>query len=178
MKNTIVFFTDQQRGDTLGANGNPSGLTPNLDYYGAKGINFRNAFTPQPVCGPARSVMQTGKFATKTGCFRNKIPLDLSEWTIAKTLEANLIQTAYFGKWHLGNPDSFGSVIKPERGGYEFWLAANLLEFVSNSYDTRLYDSNNEEVRLPGYRIDAVVDAAIRYVYENQNKPFFILLYL
>ena len=76
MKNTIVFFTDQQRGDTLGANGNPSGLTPNLDYYGAKGINFRNAFTPQPVCGPARSVMQTGKFATKTGCFRNKIPLD------------------------------------------------------------------------------------------------------
>ena len=43
MKNTIVFFTDQQRGDTLGANGNPSGLTPNLDYYGAKGINFRNA---------------------------------------------------------------------------------------------------------------------------------------
>ena len=51
MKNTIVFFTDQQRGDTLGANGNPSDLTPNLDYYGAKGINFSNAFTPQPVCG-------------------------------------------------------------------------------------------------------------------------------
>ena len=178
MKNTIVFFTDQQRGDTLGANGNPSGLTPNLDYYGAKGINFRNAFTPQPVCGPARSVMQTGKFATKTGCFRNKIPLDPSEWTIAKTLGANDIQTAYFGKWHLGNPDSFGSVIKAERGGYESWLAANLLEFVSNSYDTRLYDSNNEEVRLPGYRVDAVVDAAIRYVYENQNKPFFIFISL
>ena len=108
--------------------------------------------------------MQTGKFATKTGCFRNKIPLDPSEWTIAKTLGANDIQTAYFGKWHLGNPDSFGSVIKAERGGYESWLAANLLEFVSNSYDTRLYDSNNEEVRLPGYRVDAVVDLSLIHI--------------
>ena len=106
------------------------------------------------------------------------IPLAPSEQTIAKTLEANDIQTAYFGKWHLGNPSSFGIVNKPERGGYEFWLAANLLEFVSNSYDTRLYDFNNEEVCLPGYRVDAVVDAAIRYVYENQNKPFFIFISL
>jgi arylsulfatase A-like enzyme len=178
MKNTIVFFTDQQRGDTLGANGNPSGLTPNLDYYADQGINFQNAFTPQPVCGPARSVMQTGKFATKTGCFRNKIPLDPSEWTIAKALGSNKIQTAYFGKWHLGNPNSFGKVSKKERGGYEFWLAANLLEFVSNSYDARLYDSNDQEVRLPGYRVDAVVDAAIRYIFENQNKSFFIFISL
>ena len=57
-QNLIVFFTDQQRGDTLGLYGNPSNLTPNLDYYGRRGTYFRKAFTPQPVCGPARSVMQ------------------------------------------------------------------------------------------------------------------------
>ena len=33
--NVLVFFTDQQRWDTLGCYGNPMGLTPNLDRMAA-----------------------------------------------------------------------------------------------------------------------------------------------
>ena len=174
--NLIVFLTDQQRGDTLGLYGNPSNLTPNLDYYGRRGTYFRKAFTPQPVCGPARSVMQTGKYATQTGCFRNMIPLRLTEETVAKLLAREGYQTGYIGKWHLGDPDSHGPVVEKERGGYQFWLAANLLEFVSDAYDTRLWDNQNQEVRLPGYRVDALTDAAIRFIQEHQHQPFFLFV--
>ena len=73
--NVIFFFTDQQRWDTCGLHGNPLGLTPNFDRLATAGTHARYAFTCQPVCGPARSCLQTGRYATATGCFRNRIPL-------------------------------------------------------------------------------------------------------
>jgi arylsulfatase A-like enzyme len=39
-----------------------------------------------------------------------------------------------------------------------------------------LYDNDNREVRLPGYRVDALTDAAIRYVDQHQQDPFFLFL--
>ena len=52
--NILVFFTDQQRADSCGCYGSPNGLTPFLDSLGEDGVVFENAFTCQPVCGPAR----------------------------------------------------------------------------------------------------------------------------
>jgi arylsulfatase A-like enzyme len=56
----IFFLTDQQGWDTLGLHGNRLGLTPNLDRVGTSGTHLHHCFTPQPVCGPARSCLQTG----------------------------------------------------------------------------------------------------------------------
>ena len=58
--NVLVVFTDQQRWDTCGCYGNPMSLTPNLDAMARRGTLFEHAFTPQPVCGPARACLQTG----------------------------------------------------------------------------------------------------------------------
>lgn len=45
MHNIIVYFTDQQRWDTLGLNGNPLGLTPNCDHLARSGTFFSEAVT-------------------------------------------------------------------------------------------------------------------------------------
>ena len=82
--NVIVFFTDQQRFDTTGLHGNPMGLTPNFDRYGRQGTHLFNAISCQPLCGPARSCMQTGRYATQTGCWRNHIPLPPDAETLAR----------------------------------------------------------------------------------------------
>jgi arylsulfatase A-like enzyme len=37
-----------------------------------------------------------------------------------------------------------------------------------------MYDGDESEVTLPGYRVDAQTDGAIRYVDEHQNEPFFL----
>ncbi|MBC7237092.1 MAG: sulfatase-like hydrolase/transferase, partial [Chloroflexi bacterium] len=42
--NILVFFTDQQRWDTVGAYGNSLGLTPNLDRMAQEGVRFDLAF--------------------------------------------------------------------------------------------------------------------------------------
>ncbi|OEO32056.1 arylsulfatase [Devosia insulae DS-56] len=171
--NIIVFFTDQQRWDTVGAHGSTMGATPNFDRLAESGMLVRNSFTCQPVCGPARSILQTGKYPTMTGCFRNSIALPRSEKTLAHHFTAAGYDTAYIGKWHLADHEP---VPEEERGGYGEWLASNILEFTSYAYDTVMYDNDNQPVRLPGYRVDALTDAAIRYLDRPHDKPFFLFV--
>lgn len=161
----------------MGLHGNPLDLTPNLDRMAREGTHLKHCFTPQPVCGPARSVLQSGVYATETGCFRNGIALPTNIAALAKRFNHAGYQTAYIGKWHLaGSENRPGAVPKKYRGGYDYWLGAEVLEFTSEPYHTVVYDNNNKPVELPGYRVDALADAAIRYIDGHKNKPFFLFL--
>jgi len=171
--NVIVFFTDQQRWDTMGLYGNPLDLTPNLDRMAMEGTHCFNAFTCQPVCAPARAVLQTGKCATNTGVFRNGITLGKEHKTLARCFKEGGYSTGYIGKWHLATHEP---VPREEQGDYDFWLGANALEHTSDTYRTIVYDKDGKEVFLPGYRVDALTDAAIRYAMEKRNNPFFLFI--
>lgn len=173
--NVIVFFTDQQRWDTTGIHGNPLGLTPNFDRFARYGTDVHYSFTCQPVCGPARSCLQTGCYATQTGVYRNGLSLRRDDVTLAKELKRAGYSTGYIGKWHLNSGD-FGAVPTEDRAGYDSWLAANCLEFTSLPYDTVLYNEQNESVKLPGYRVDALTDAAIRFIDQRQHERFFLFV--
>lgn len=177
--NVIVFFSDQQRWDTVGLHGNPLNLTPNFDMLASEGTHLHNCFSCQPVCGPARACLQTGKYATENKVWRNTIALPPEETTIAEHFKTAGYKTGYIGKWHLGRYDendesTIGRVEPQHRKGYDYWLASNLLEFTSDAYHTRLYDDKGKEHFLPGYRVDAITDATIRYVSENKKEPFFL----
>jgi len=174
--NIIVFFTDQQRWDCSGLHGNPLELMPNFDRMARAGTHVAHSFTCQPVCGPARSSLQTGQYATTTGVYRNGIALAEGSRTLARCFREAGYRTGYIGKWHLAPHERVGPVPEPFRGGYETWLASNLLEFTSDAWDLRLYDEAEREVRLPGYRVDAQTDAAIRYVDRHRKEPFFLFL--
>ena len=169
--NFIVFFTDQQRWDTLGLNGNPMGLTPNLDRLARQGTFFREAVTPQPVCGPARSCIQTGQYATTTGVWCNGPGLKKSSPKLAELFNAAGYRTGYIGKWHLSKGTGEEAVPQKNRGGWQDWLGANCVELVSGPYSARLWDEDDQPVQLPGYRSDALTDAAIRYIGERARQP-------
>lgn len=171
--NVLVFFTDQQRFDASGLHGNPLGLMPNFDRLATANTHLFNTFTPQPVCGPARSCLQTGQYATTTGCWRNGIKLSPDSRTLAHHFNDAGYDTAYFGKWHLADKSTQGPVVPEERGGYQFWLAANTVEMTSREYDAMLYDGDGQPVKLPGYRVDAFTDAVIRYLAQPREKPYF-----
>lgn len=173
--NVIVFLTDQQRWDTTGVHGNPLDLTPNFDRMARHGTHVDQAFTCQPVCGPARSCLQTGMYATETGCYRNGIALPQDAHTLAHYFRDGGYTTGYIGKWHLAEGTK-GPVSEDQRGGYEYWLASNTLEFTSDAYDTVMYDNDNQAVKLPGYRVDAVTDAVIRYVHQPREQPFYLFV--
>ncbi|RDY26031.1 arylsulfatase [Romboutsia weinsteinii] len=181
--NIIVFFSDQQRYDTVGVYGQSLDITPNLDNMASEGVKFENAFTCQPVCGPARSCMQTGKYATQTDCFINDIGLKENELTIAKILNEEGYETAYIGKWHLASTKdicdfSTSPVPKNKRGGYkDYWMASDILEFTSHGYDGYVFNENMEKVEFKGYRADKMTDFALEFLDKrDQNKPFLMFL--
>ncbi|OPZ85321.1 MAG: Arylsulfatase [bacterium ADurb.Bin429] len=183
--NILFIFSDQQRWDTLGCYGQRLPVTPNLDRMAADGTRFEYAFTCQPVCGPARSCLQTGKWATETGCFVNDRALPRGERTLAHWLSEVGYEVGYLGKWHLASQGSeqryHGSAVPPElRGGYtDFWLASDVLEFTSHSYDGHMFDADGNRREFPEgrYRVDALTDWTLEYLRTRDGqRPFFLFL--
>lgn len=69
--NVLFLMTDQQRFDTIAALGNGLIYTPNLDRLVRRGVTFTNAYSPCPVCVPARYVIRTGCEPPTTRVFSN-----------------------------------------------------------------------------------------------------------
>ncbi len=103
--NILVLYTDQQRWDALHAAGNPEILTPNLDRLAARGIRFDAAYTPYPLCAPARAALMTGKYASDLGCYDNAAEFPADEPTIAHYLTNAGYETVLSGKMHFVGPD-------------------------------------------------------------------------
>jgi len=171
--NVIMFFTDQQRWDSTGVHGNPMNVTPNFDRMAVEGTHCYNAFTCQPVCLPARMVLQTGQYASKFQCYNNAGQLPADQLTMGHYFRDAGYRTAYIGKWHMCHEEP---VPRDRRTGYDYWLGSNVLEFTSDAYDVTMYDDDGQPVRLPGYRVDALTDAAIRYIDGNHDAPFYMFL--
>lgn len=182
--NILFFFADQQRYDTIGCYGQKLDTTPNLDRLAREGVKFEYAFTCQPVCGPARACLQTGRYAADTGCYTNGRALDVNMDTIAKQFKKTGYETAYVGKWHLasdrhaaGNYLYATEPIPLERmGGYEDYLAvSDVLEATSHGYDGYVYDKEGKKMEFIGYRADCITDYAINYLRCKTSEDPFLL---
>ena len=183
----------------MGCYGQRLPVTPHLDRIAAEGVRFARAYTPQPVCGPARSCLQSGLYATRTGCYTNGKMLPIDQPTIAKRLDAAGYETAYVGKWHLATDaavDGQGSgrrfikqgVPRERRGGYQtYWMASDVLEFTSSGYEGYYFDIDNRRVDWEGYRVDKTTDFALDYLRDYHSRdavaggrddkpPFFLMV--
>ena len=182
--NILFILSDQQRWDTISAYKRYTSRTPAIDRLASEGCLFRQAFTCQPLCGPARSCLQTGQFASQTGCIANNIALPSSQPTLAHLLRRTGYDVGYVGKWHLassGNGENsyhYRPVPKKKRGGYDgFWIGADLPEYISNGYEGVLFDENEDTIHWQGYRADVYTDFAIRYLGNRpRQQPFFLFL--
>lgn len=189
--NILFVFSDQQRWDTLGCYGQKLNVTPNLDRLASEGVRFANAFTCQPVCGPARACIQTGRFATEVNVYRNAIRLPDNTPLLAERMNDAGYQTAYVGKWHLAtNRKQLDPAHRPEenyetcavpperRGGYrDWWVAADTLEWSSDSQGGRMWDIESKACDFKGYRVDWTTDCALEFLQQRTtDKPFFMFL--
>ncbi len=113
--NILLFFTDMQRFDTIHALGNPVIRTPNLDRLVREGTAFTAAYTPSPVCVPARCSMHYGCYPARTGVADNTaMPPDNGD-SMPGALHALGYHTAAIGKCHF-TPD------KTAKRGFDFRL--------------------------------------------------------
>lgn len=103
--NILIVMVDQLVPMLTGAYGHPVVKTPNLDRLAARGVRFDSAYTPCPVCSPARAAFMTGRYASETGNFDNACVLPADEPTVAHYLTSAGYDTVLSGKMHFVGPD-------------------------------------------------------------------------
>ena len=72
-KNLIVIMSDEHQASMLGSNEHPFIKTPHLDELAARGMKYTNAYTPSPICVPARAAFASGQYVHRTGHWDNAI---------------------------------------------------------------------------------------------------------
>jgi choline-sulfatase len=103
MKPTNLLFicSDQHARKVLGCYGNRVATTPNLDALASRGTRFLNAYTPTPVCVPARACLATGRYAHTIDSWDNATPYTGAEapsWGHRLTEQGHRVTTV--GKLH------------------------------------------------------------------------------
>lgn len=183
--NIILIITDDQGFGDLGYYGNPNIKTPVMDSLAKRSVRF-NEFLVNPVCAPTRSAIMTGKYSMTTGVhdtYRGGAMMASSEITIAELLKASGYQTGMVGKWHLG--DNYP--MRPQDQGFEYTLNhlsggigqygdwPNTLKKDSSYFNPILWE-NGKQVHSTGYCTDVFTEAAMKYVEEHKEDPFFLYL--
>ena len=108
LPNILVILSDQQRSDSLACYGNVFVHSPNIDRLASEGVRFLDAFTPFPLCTPARASLWTGTYPHFHDIMDCVYGIDDAfERSPAPTTVFDRLGDAgylvgYFGKWHLG----------------------------------------------------------------------------
>ena len=114
--NVLFIFSDEHDPRYMGCSGNPIVQTPNLDRLAARGTRFTNAWTPCPVCVPARASLATGRYVHQIGYWDNAIAYDgrVAGW--GHRLQAEGMPVEAIGKLHYHNdsdPTGFDRQYEP-----------------------------------------------------------------
>ena len=72
-RNLLVIISDEHQARALGC-AEHFVKTPNLDSLAARGTRFTNAYTPSPICAPARASLATGLYTHQTRLWDNAMP--------------------------------------------------------------------------------------------------------
>ncbi|BDD11432.1 sulfatase (plasmid) [Fulvitalea axinellae] len=100
--NILYIFTDQQHINTISAFGNRWLNTPSLDFLASKSTSFEESYCSNPVCGPCRGSIFTGRTPSSAGVYRNGAGIHKSVPNMGQWFrQESDYETFYIGKWHL-----------------------------------------------------------------------------
>lgn len=194
--NVVLFMVDQLTAFALNAYGGEVCKTPNLDRLASRSTVFENAYTPYPLCAPARFSMMSGRLPSRIGAYDNGAEFPASTPTIAHHLRAAGYYTCLSGKMHFVGPDQYH--------GFEERLTTEIYPADFSWTPTTDYGdvSSDDERRYAAgvSTMDTVFDAAplarsmqidydedvahcaIREIYRlarsNESRPFFLTVSL
>ncbi len=166
--NLVVLLVDNVRADEFSAGGHPYLKTPNIDRLAAEGARFRSYYVTTPLCSPSRASILTGQYGSRHGIIDNTNRSQASHrlHTVAQDLQRLGYETAFLGKWHVGNDPT-------PRPGWDYWVS---YRGQGESQDPELYEEGRLH-RVTGHINDLIYERAIQFVKGSRGaKPF--LLYM
>ncbi len=98
-------MADQLAPSALPFHGNPVTKAPALSRLAGTGVVFDAAYTPSPLCSPARASLLTGVLPSRTGVYDNAAEFSASIPTFAHRLRSAGYRTVLAGKMHFCGPD-------------------------------------------------------------------------
>ncbi|HET7559483.1 MAG TPA: sulfatase-like hydrolase/transferase, partial [Limnochordia bacterium] len=193
--NIVLFFTDDQRFDTIAALGNPAIRTPNMDRLVARGTAFTRAHIPcgtsGAVCMPSRAMLHTGRTLFHLDGAGERVPAEHT--LLGEALGAAGYRTFGVGKWHNGRE----AYQRSFQDGDEIFFGGMTDHWNVPAYHydpTGRYDSVLNEVKQPlqsnavterpcdhiqpgRHSSEIFCDAAINYLERyDGGAPFFLYL--
>ena len=172
--NVILFLADDLGYGDLGVHGNAVVETPHLDAFAAESVEF-DRFYVTPVCAPTRATMMTGRHNFRTGVtdvFGPGCEMATDEVTVAEILQGAAYATGLFGKWHLGDQLQHS----PTQRGFDESLTFSGHALNPDQYFDPTLLHNDVPTDYRGYCLDVFTNAAIEFMTEHRDEPFFIFL--
>lgn len=186
--NILLLFADQHRHDTIGAVNAPFMQTPNLDRLTREGCWFSNAYSPNPVCMPARHCLLTGTTSRFHGYTTNsgRAIRDYSLPTLPRLLARQGYVTAGIGKMHFCPPREHHGFDElhlmeelpnyREEDAFLRYLAENGLEDVRHIHGVRpvlYHEPQRSPLPLAHHGSSWVATRTMQFIRENKDRPFF-----
>ena len=181
--NLLVIMSDDHAQWAAGCYGAQELHTPALDHLAAGGLRMANAFTPSPVCSPARASFFTGLLPSQHGIHdwlwynvnarsaaqRNALaqqPSLAGQQTLAQRLSAAGYHCGLSGKWHCGGDDL-------PQPGFAYWDALRR-NTVPRDGD---YSVDGQLIERSGWHSDIITDNALRFLRQRESdQPFFLFV--
>lgn len=168
--NIIFILADDHRYDAMGFMNKIQGLqTPGMDRMAAEGAHIENAFVSTALCSPSRASILTGQYAHTHTVVDNDAPLPKDLVFFPQYLQKSGYQTAFFGKWHMGNTDD-----QPQPG-FDHWVSFQ----GQGVYYSPVLNINGKRVAQPegSYVTDLLTENALGWLNaRNKARPFFVYL--
>ncbi len=165
--NIVFVLVDDIRWDAFSCMGSPVAKTPNIDRIANEGALFKNFFVSIPLCSPSRGSFLTGQYPHRHGVIDNADHSELSHKlvTFPKLLHDAGYETAFVGKWHMGNDDT-------PRPGMDHWLGFK----GQGVYNDPVLNIDGERKKVPGYITDILNSNAVAFINKPHDKPFMLYL--
>ena len=165
--NIVFILIDDLRWDELGIAGHPFIKTPHIDRIARQGALFRNAFMTTPLCSPSRASFLTGQYAHTHGITDNVDRSAASHTlvTFPLLLHQSGYQTAFIGKWHMGNDET-------PRPGFDRWVSFK----GQGTYLDPEINEDGKSIKTSGYITDILNGYAVEFIKRQHDKPFLVYL--
>ncbi|MGE4490207.1 MAG: sulfatase, partial [Kiritimatiellales bacterium] len=100
--NILLIVTDQQRPDLFGAAGRIPIQTPAEDRLCKEGVMFKRAYSPCPLCTPARATLVSGQYPSRHRAWSIGVDTPMDVLSLPQILrEQGGYRTGIIGKSHL-----------------------------------------------------------------------------